>query len=82
MDGGFADKSAKPVPPLVHAHSRNAQRMTFRHLSSDPCFYFRFNPRYGMCGDFDAHWEQAVPLQFVELGLAKSSSIDDPWKPK
>jgi len=39
---------------LVHAHSRNTRHTTFRHLSGDPGFYFRFNPRYGMCGDFYA----------------------------
>ena len=30
-----------------------------------------------MCADFDAHREQAVLLQFVELGPAEPGSIDD-----
>ena len=69
----------RPLGLVDARRSRNAQGTTFGHLSGDPGLYFLFNPRYGMCGDLDAYGEQAVLLQFVELGLAESGSIDDLW---
>src|SRR5215469_16384233 len=75
--GGFPDKSAKHVPPFSGC-ARGRQRNTAcRHPSGDPSLYFLFNPAYGVGRDFYSHREQATALQFVELGLAEPSPIDD-----